>query len=171
MPDLTIFPNSCGRMHKPVNLLIVTLALLLLSGCVVVHRTDTVQRSRSGEELDVFFFENQSVRDSFLSHLKDKKIQGRNCAETSVLFFGFISEMTVPSESSWINDYQSKVDMNKDRGVKLGFFIPFLFMHMHNVEYSQNALFNDHVKRCDSNGDKIITCDEAKAYSEIAKVE
>ena len=58
--------------------------------------------------------EDQSVLDSFLSHLKARKVPGRYRLEAYVLFAGFVSDMAAPSKSAWLNDYQRKVDVDGD---------------------------------------------------------
>lgn len=45
-------------------------------------------------------------------------------------------------------------------------YLPIIFDHKHKVVEGDNVVFNDAVKRCDTNGDSTITEKEARIFSD-----
>ena len=75
------------------------------------------------------------------------------------------------SPEAWKTFHEALEKRERDQGTQVGFLIPFLFIYLHGVEYSENAHFNDHAMKCDADGDRAITLEEARAYSDLPREE
>jgi hypothetical protein len=61
----------------------------------------------------------------------------------------------------------AKLQSHHDRTEsKTHVYLPIIFDHKHRIVEGDNAVFNDAVKRCDTNGDSTITENEARIFSE-----
>lgn len=75
------------------------------------------------------------------------------------------------SEQAWLVFNKALRAKANDEGPHITFFIPLLFLSLHQEKYSENAFFNDNAMLCDKDSNRIITGQEAAAFSLIPREE